>query len=426
MGTMTVRDSERVDSDSTVIVRVTPRRDLSVWRDIELRLDQSLHALHLAIQNAFELDDEHLYAFYMNGHAFDRAFGFEGCQEDDRPSAGDVTLGQFALPKNKRFLYLFDFGDELRHHVKVISRGGADATVTYPRVVASEGKAPPQYVDWPVEDSEAQDEDADDDVHGSAQDPLARLGEPMRQQLEQLVPRVEQVIERQQDRLMDDCVAEAETSAELAQEYAVACSLFDAASGDPQTMSAVIEPRTSWSIWTWLCGLADELSLAALHEQALDLASRVYAAIGDDAIRIRLPGFLQRAGRESEARAMLGENLEEFPEDAYALAEAAEFELAAGDVFRAERHYREALKWAGTRLKLRERILVGLTELLRTTQRPGALQTLQQEEEDFMFTAFPEYRAQKPVRRQSPKVGRNDPCPCGSGKKSKKCCGAAK
>lgn len=28
------------------------------------------------------------------------------------------------------------------------------------------------------------------------------------------------------------------------------------------------------------------------------------------------------------------------------------------------------------------------------------------------------------VRREAPKVGRNDPCPCGSGKKFKKCCGA--
>ena len=27
------------------------------------------------------------------------------------------------------------------------------------------------------------------------------------------------------------------------------------------------------------------------------------------------------------------------------------------------------------------------------------------------------------VVRQTPKVGRNDPCPCGSGKKYKKCCG---
>ena len=28
------------------------------------------------------------------------------------------------------------------------------------------------------------------------------------------------------------------------------------------------------------------------------------------------------------------------------------------------------------------------------------------------------------VVREEPKVGRNDPCPCGSGKKFKKCCGA--
>ena len=28
----------------------------------------------------------------------------------------------------------------------------------------------------------------------------------------------------------------------------------------------------------------------------------------------------------------------------------------------------------------------------------------------------------QPVRLASPKVGRNDPCPCGSGKKYKKCC----
>lgn len=31
----------------------------------------------------------------------------------------------------------------------------------------------------------------------------------------------------------------------------------------------------------------------------------------------------------------------------------------------------------------------------------------------------------KPVKREAPKVGRNDPCHCGSGKKFKKCCGKA-
>ncbi len=31
---------------------------------------------------------------------------------------------------------------------------------------------------------------------------------------------------------------------------------------------------------------------------------------------------------------------------------------------------------------------------------------------------------QKPIMREAPKVGRNDPCACGSGKKFKKCCGS--
>jgi preprotein translocase subunit SecA len=31
--------------------------------------------------------------------------------------------------------------------------------------------------------------------------------------------------------------------------------------------------------------------------------------------------------------------------------------------------------------------------------------------------------APSPIKRNEPKVGRNDACPCGSGKKYKKCCG---
>jgi preprotein translocase subunit SecA len=30
---------------------------------------------------------------------------------------------------------------------------------------------------------------------------------------------------------------------------------------------------------------------------------------------------------------------------------------------------------------------------------------------------------QLPIRKTTPEVGRNEPCPCGSGKKYKNCCG---
>jgi preprotein translocase subunit SecA len=35
----------------------------------------------------------------------------------------------------------------------------------------------------------------------------------------------------------------------------------------------------------------------------------------------------------------------------------------------------------------------------------------------------PAPKLELPIKRELPKVGRNDPCPCGSGKKFKSCCG---
>ena len=37
-----------------------------------------------------------------------------------------------------------------------------------------------------------------------------------------------------------------------------------------------------------------------------------------------------------------------------------------------------------------------------------------------------EIESHEPYVREEPKIGRNDPCPCGSGKKYKKCCGKGK
>jgi hypothetical protein len=43
------------------------------------------------------------------------------------------------------------------------------------------------------------------------------------------------------------------------------------------------------------------------------------------------------------------------------------------------------------------------------------------DDDDADFIPFSD-SSETPIRRAAPKVGRNDPCPCGSGKKYKKCC----
>jgi preprotein translocase subunit SecA len=59
-------------------------------------------------------------------------------------------------------------------------------------------------------------------------------------------------------------------------------------------------------------------------------------------------------------------------------------------------------------------------------ERQENVETLMQpKEQNFTLShGDAEERKKEPVRRKEGKVGRNDPCPCGSGKKFKKCCGA--
>jgi len=45
-------------------------------------------------------------------------------------------------------------------------------------------------------------------------------------------------------------------------------------------------------------------------------------------------------------------------------------------------------------------------------------------EMDLREAKWAEEEASTPYVRETPKIGRNDPCPCGSGKKYKRCCGA--
>ena len=58
--------------------------------------------------------------------------------------------------------------------------------------------------------------------------------------------------------------------------------------------------------------------------------------------------------------------------------------------------------------------------LYNTDDRTGLINTLKQGG----TINSPEPKKGKTFVRKEEKIGRNDPCPCGSGKKYKKCCGA--
>ena len=138
--------------------------DKKVWRRIEIRDTDTLHDLHEAIQDAFGWDDDHLYAFFMSGRAWDQLTEIQGSpfgdlDEADPPTAVEVQLADLGLTKGQRFLYIFDYGDELRHDIEVHAITPAPSEDDFPRVVESHGEAPPQYGTWGEDDDDWDDED---------------------------------------------------------------------------------------------------------------------------------------------------------------------------------------------------------------------------------------------------------------------------
>jgi preprotein translocase subunit SecA len=64
-------------------------------------------------------------------------------------------------------------------------------------------------------------------------------------------------------------------------------------------------------------------------------------------------------------------------------------------------------------------------ERLRRVMEERANKAVESRANEDGTPAAPTPADQKPIKRDAPKVGRNDPCPCGSGKKYKKCHGAS-
>jgi Plasmid pRiA4b ORF-3-like protein len=133
-----------------------------IWREIELRADQTLADLGRLIPPAFGFDDDHLWSFFLSGKPWDRASEYArttepGLLAEERKRNAD-RLRVREAPAGREFLFLFDYGDEWHFGVKLVRTGDVEPGVRYPRVVASQGQAPSQYPD--LDDEDDWDEEA--------------------------------------------------------------------------------------------------------------------------------------------------------------------------------------------------------------------------------------------------------------------------
>jgi hypothetical protein len=132
-----------------------------ISRTIQIRGDQTLQALHEAIFNAFDREDDHMYEFQVGGNGpMDRkARRCTLLVSDDIAAEGgpaeDVhktTIGSLGLKINDAFGYWFDFGDDWWHQINVVAIEETSGRGKFPKVIKRVGQSPPQYVDWDEEE----------------------------------------------------------------------------------------------------------------------------------------------------------------------------------------------------------------------------------------------------------------------------------
>jgi tetratricopeptide (TPR) repeat protein len=175
-------------------------------------------------------------------------------------------------------------------------------------------------------------------------------------------------------------------------------------------------------------GLLTEARVVAEHAVEVDPKNDVMY-LGD------LAQSLAEAGLDREAAEQAEANLGRFPDESWVLITSG-FALARADPERAESLFRKALALARPEDDPSgyEEIYEHYIEFLggregRDAEQEAARRQLaswrrSQGRLTFSAELVPSPAVSRPVARAAPKVGRNEPCPCGSGRKYKRCCGA--
>jgi tetratricopeptide (TPR) repeat protein len=138
-----------------------------------------------------------------------------------------------------------------------------------------------------------------------------------------------------------------------------------------------------------------------------------------------VPFALVQAGRRDEALERIQSNLRRFPEDIWTQIRTGDVYEELGEQATALEFYISALKMASDPSDW-DAVLDRTTELLQKMGRAGDWAQIKREnpcpvEPPTIRRAARQAPPSLPFR-SGPKIGPNEPCPCGSGKKYKKCC----
>jgi tetratricopeptide (TPR) repeat protein len=363
-----------VADSSSWQLEIVPYLDASVRCVLEVPGDRTLEDLHQQILMAFSLPVLEGYAFFMNGDMDSPEFQYGPRVTGAAHDAEATRLDDLKLVPNKRFLYAFDEDEACAFDLKALQRGGPVPHAG--RVVSTTGDLDDVFADMGFDE---EDEDADEDAgvhhrahgdhecgarHVDVAPELRALAARVRDRVQSWKAREEQRAAFEEDDDADPDAFPAEDPEAVASDGRLVDELLRLSNGDPVQIHVGVEHTVGESVWPWMMSVPGRLSEAGQHELAVACCRQIDGVAPIRVKLLKLPVYLARAGRRSEALAQIDENLRNAPEDMFALRYAGEALLQLGETQRAEEALREALHWAGGNLDLRGEILERLLPIL--------------------------------------------------------------
>ena len=116
-----------------------------VMRRVEVPLDIRLDRLHLVVQAAMGWTDTHLYELRAGNVCWSAPDPDDDWYGRDVRDAGKARLG-YVLEDTaaKKLVYLYNFGDNWRHTIKVERLAAPEPGARYPRLIEVSGRCPPE------------------------------------------------------------------------------------------------------------------------------------------------------------------------------------------------------------------------------------------------------------------------------------------
>jgi hypothetical protein len=301
----------------------------------------------------------------------------------------------------------------------------------YPRLTFRAGTPPPQYR---FDEAESEDDELEEDEseapepedvesgdagsEGGAQSASEARSVP--DQAPSLPADLIEKVRRAMDRESEPDEEEAEEGGvDLADLAAVAAAIESCTTED---RLIALGDEVGRDVFPWIATVLARGVTAGRAEEVEPLAARFARTAPDARHQFLWATALLKTGRRDEAlAAMASYRPANHPESIRHRIRTATLLSDAGNDAAAEEQLRALLELRWLSRKAREQTVRALAPILRRSDRGAEATRLLDE---LAARRMARLLGQPlPARRLAPKVGRNNPCPCGSGRKYKKCCG---